>query len=105
MTEDKEKLVAEMTKRLVEDGKLIEAGFAALCVMSIPQDASPMQVHDMRMAFFAGAQHLLGSIMSILDPGSEPTEKDMQRMELISDELDQFIAQYKLKASQPQGHA
>ena len=45
-------------------------------------------------AFFGGAQHLFGSIMSILDPGHEPTERDMRRMDLIAHELEAFIHEF-----------
>ena len=44
----------------------------------------------MRYAFMAGSQHLFASIMSILDPGDEPTEKDLKRMDLIAAELEVF---------------
>lgn len=47
----------------------------------------------MRMAFFAGAQHLWGSINGTLDPGAQPSVDDMRRMEKISDELDKFVAE------------
>lgn len=37
-----------------------------------PKPAAPLEVQlvETRKAFFAGAQHLLGSIMSMLDPGA-----------------------------------
>ena len=35
----------------------------------------------------AGAQVLFSSIVNILDPGSEPTEADLKRMDLIHNEL------------------
>jgi hypothetical protein len=54
-----------------------------------------MATHELRMAFFGGAQHLFGSIMGILDPGEEPTEQDMRRMDLISHELETFIVEFK----------
>ena len=44
----------------------------------------------MRKSFFMGAEHVWASIMGILDPGAEPTEKDMRRMSLIHDELEAF---------------
>jgi hypothetical protein len=98
-------VVDGVTKRLTDEGKIIEAGWISLKLMTIPKDASETQLHEMRMAFFAGAQHLFGSIMSILDPGEEPTEADLKRMELISDELQGFIADFSLKHAPSEGSA
>ena len=57
----------------------------------------PEQLHEMRLAFFAGAQHLFASIMSVLDPGSEPTDADMERMSNIDTELRAFIQDFELR--------
>ena len=85
--------IENLTKDLTDKGLLIEAGFAALRHMAIAKDASAEQVDEMRGAFFAGAQHLFASIMSILDPGDEePTENDLRRMSLITDELARVLA-------------
>jgi hypothetical protein len=98
--------IENLTKDLTDKGLLIEAGFAALRHMAIAKDASAEQVDEMRGAFFAGAQHLFASIMSILDPGDEePTENDLRRMSLISDELDRFLADYKLRHGLTEGSA
>lgn len=82
-------------KELIKEGKLIEAGWIGLRLAAIPLDASKDQLDDMRTAFFAGAQHLFGSIMHVLDPGDEPTEADLERMSKIHDELDAFIEGFK----------
>ncbi len=99
------KVIDEVTRYLADSGKLIEAGWMQLQIMSVPDNASPVQVDEMRNAFFAGAQHLFGSIMSMLDPGEEPTEADLSRMDKIKAELDEFIAQYKLKNFKASGSA
>lgn len=81
----------------VDRGKIIEIGFAALISQAYPdwQQMHPSQREQLRLAFFAGAQHLWGSIFGILDPGTEPTLRDMRRMDLIAHELDAFIAEFK----------
>lgn len=79
-----------LSKELTDQGKLIEAGFVGLRLAAIPDDAPDTQVTEMRNAFFAGAQHLYASLMTILDPGDEPTEADLNRMSLIADELSAF---------------
>jgi hypothetical protein len=55
--------------------------------------------------FCAGAQHLFGSIMSVLEPGDEPTDKDLQRMDLIHKELDAFIKDFSLRHTPTKGTA
>lgn len=90
-----EKTVREAVRlislKLSEEGKIIEAGWQSLRLIAIPDNASPTQVSEMRKSFFAGAQHLWASIMTILDPNAEPTAKDMQRMDLINNELAAFV--------------
>lgn len=76
--------------KLVDKGLLIEAGFVGYMAAVHPRGVSEMQFSETRLAFFAGAQHLFGSIMQILEPGSEPTEADLRRMDLIHRELEEF---------------
>ena len=66
-------------------------------IQSIPDSALALQLDEMRNAFFAGAQHLFALITSVLEPGEEPTEKDLRRMGSIADELDRFIEDFKLR--------
>lgn len=90
-----EDIVDKVTKELIDKGLLIEAGWESLRIMGIPPDASPQQLKEMRKAYFVGAQHLLASIMSCLDPGHEPTEDDMRRMNSIYAELKSFYNELK----------
>jgi hypothetical protein len=90
--------VAEITRLLIDKGRLMEAGFVLFRHQCIPADASDIQIREMRKAFFAGAQHLHGSIMAALDPGTEPTEKDMIRMDQIYKELMEFSQEMKRAA-------
>jgi hypothetical protein len=69
----------------------------SLKIMSVADDAPPIQIEEMRNSFFAGAQHLFASIMHGLDPDKEPTEADMRRMDLIDAELKRFITEFELK--------
>jgi hypothetical protein len=86
---DMEKLSRELT----DQGKLIEAGWIGLRLATINKDASTVQINDLRMAFFAGAQHLFASIITILDPGDDATDADLTRMDRIADELEEFSKQ------------
>lgn len=88
-------LIDELTKKLIDDGRLIEAGWQALRISAIPHSASEVQIKEMRQAFFAGAQHLYASILSFLEPGTEETPNDMRRMELLDKELRQFVQELR----------
>lgn len=90
-----------LERELVDSGKLIEAGWVGLRLAAVPENASPMQLTVMREAFFAGAQHLFGSIMGVLEEGTEPTEADMRRMDLINAELEIFIREFSKKHGLP----
>lgn len=81
----------------VDRGKIIEMGFYSMIHATCPnwQKMPKQQLLDLRTAFFCGAQHLFGSLMGVLDAGEEPTERDMQRMALISHELEAFIEEFK----------
>jgi hypothetical protein len=81
-----------VTKELSDRGQIMEGGwrgFALLC--GVENDKAPA----LREAYYSGAQHLFGSIMSILEPGAEPTEKDLHRMTLIHEELDRWVQAHK----------
>lgn len=80
----------EITKELINRGKVIEAGWLGFKTICIPKYASEAQLRDMRIAFFAGALHIFTSILSTLDPGKEPTEEDMKRIDKIHGELEEF---------------
>lgn len=92
-----------LSRELTDQGKLIEAGWIGLRIAAVPLDAPAVQLSEMRMAFFAGAQHLFSSIMTILDPGSEPTDADLKRMDLIDAELRKFIADFTLRHTPTEG--
>jgi len=94
-----------LERELIDQGKLIEAGWVGLRLAAIPDDASATQLEEMRNAFFAGGQHLFASIMSMLDPGEEPTAADMERLEKIDGELRDFIEKFQLKHFPAEGKA
>lgn len=94
---------ARVTKDLIRNGKLIEAGFLGLKYSGISPLAPPIQVADMRLAFFAGAQHVFTSVLLMLEPGDTPTPNDLTRMSQIHDELEAFFAEMKVR--NPEGTA
>lgn len=92
-----------LTKQLTDKGSLIEAGWVGMRLACDLHDAPADQLHQMRMAFFAGAQHLFGSLMTIMEEDHEPTEADLRRMSLIKDELDAFINDFARQHIPQQG--
>ena len=90
MTNDE--LLKKVSRELADQGKIIEAGWFGL-KLTLNPEVSDVQIKEMRMAFFAGAQHLFASLMTIMEPGAEPTEKDMDRMNEIDVELKAFVAE------------
>jgi len=93
----------QLSRRLADEGKLIEAGWVALRVQAIPLNAPAVQLQEMRMAYMAGAQHLFSSMLGILDPGLEETPDDMRRMDLIHKELAAFETELRLRMTKPAG--
>lgn len=90
----REQLIA-LTRQLTAQGKLVEVGWIGLLLALRLEHVSDLQRDEMRKAFFAGAAHLFSSIVSMLDPGSEPSAADLRRMSQIHEELERFEEQLK----------
>lgn len=93
--EQEREIVDRITKQFADEGRILEGGWQAFLAVSMPANANELQKSEMRKAYFLGAQHLFASIMNMLDPGTEPTERDLKRMDLILKELQQFVEQLK----------
>ena len=89
--------ITKFSRKMADHGAIIEAGWRALRDLTLT-GAPDIQVREMRKAFFAGAQHLYSSIMTILDPGSEPTEDDLRRLEIIHVELEAWVDSMRREA-------
>jgi hypothetical protein len=90
-----EELGIEVSKKLTDQGKLIEAGWWSYRWLVVPDYVAPVEILNRRRAFFAGAWHLHSSLLTVLDPGEEPTEADLAKMEMIDKELQQFIKEHR----------
>lgn len=92
-----EEMLAALTRELVDKGKLVEAGWIGLRLTALSPGMSQGQIVMMRDCFFAGAMHLMSSIMATLDLGDEeePTDDDLRRMDLIDTELKNFLEDFK----------
>jgi hypothetical protein len=58
--------------------------------MVIDANAPVVQVKESQRAFYAGAASMLTAIMGDLDPGLEPTPKDLDRMDALVAEIRAF---------------
>lgn len=75
---------------------MIEKAWESFAANVIPPNASDIQRREMKRSFYAGAAVLLELQMSILDPGTEPTEKDLAVMDRIADELKAYFEGLKV---------
>lgn len=89
------KLLKKLNDELVDRGLIIEAGWQGFNLVIMNSGDRVPQKGDLRNAFFAGARHLFDAVMTMLDPGQEPTSKDLERMDSISSELDYFLEEFK----------
>lgn len=103
--EEIERQIEQIEKQLIGSGRLIEMGWQALRITVLPPNASQIQLEEMRVAFFAGAQHLFATIMRTLDPGTDPTAADLNRIELIDKELHDWVDEIKLRGTATKGRA
>lgn len=70
--------------------KTIAQAWAEFRDTVIPVDAPQVQLQEGRKMFYAGALTLLNMQMEGLDPGADPTDADMDRMDGWADELAAF---------------
>jgi hypothetical protein len=56
----------------------------------LPPGTSPVQRQEMRRAFYAGAQAILFKVIAVFAPDSEPTDGDLQIMQDVHEELQNF---------------
>jgi len=82
-----------VVRRLMDEGKLMAAGWYLYRTRIMPRDAGLTQIEETRKAFYAGAQHVFASICGGFDQSAEPTEADVVRMERLHDELQSFVAE------------
>lgn len=83
----------ELTRDLLNAGKLIEGGFAAY-ILNERIELDDPRLPLLRDVYLTGAEHLWSSIFAAaLDPGIEETAAELRRMDLIQKELDEWRKQ------------
>lgn len=70
--------------------KLLAEQWSSYVERVLLPEASVVQVVECRRAFYAGAEGMMRSILRELDPGSEPTDRDLAKMDSLEAELRDF---------------
>lgn len=99
----KQALEAALAAKMADEGNLV--GLGAEIMLGFMEPPTPAAAEDLRYAFFAGAQHLYGVLMSVMDEGREPTKRDLERMEKVHDELDAWTKSAALRIRKASGAA
>lgn len=86
---DCEEAVLSFAKNLVDQGRIVEAGWATFYLMVLLPSVSRVQADEMRVAFMAGAQYLWACLRY---PGEPISDSDS-----ISRELDCFYNEMMAK--------
>jgi hypothetical protein len=56
----------------------------------LPAGVSETQRREMKRAFYAGGECLLMAVLKMLDPGAQPTDADVEKMDDLHAELLDF---------------
>ena len=73
----------------------LEAEWLDYKMRVVPRDAPAIQIKETRRAFYAGAMAFYSQVMSLLEPGPEPTAKDLQMVGDMVEELIEFNEKVK----------
>lgn len=92
----------ELVGKMADEGRVMATGWLGFSRAVLPPNADAHQDEDMRRSFYAGAQAIYTAMMIVMDPGSEPTERDLKRMANIDAELQQYVAEL-IFAAMPTG--
>ncbi len=83
-----------LLRELSDRGQIIEGGWRAYEKLTL-EGTSDLQRSECRKAFFFGAQHLFASLLGMLDPGTDATDLDLERMDKLDKELRAFLKEFK----------
>jgi hypothetical protein len=96
MAKSPHEMAQEVTRELMEQGLIIEAGWRALELLWL-LNPTPVEREELRCAFYAGAMHVFRSIMCGLDDGMDETDDDMEKMANMHRELSCFEREFRAK--------
>lgn len=95
MNDIRKQTADSLLQELSDRGQIVEGGWKAYELLSGLNYSPDIQRYEYRKAFFLGAQHVFSSIIRMLDPGLEPTDLDLERMNKLNTELNQFVKELK----------
>mgnify|MGYP001606479178 CR=1 FL=1 len=72
------------------ESNLIEAAWLGYALKFGVPEHTPQWI-ETRRGFFAGAAALFSAILLMLDPGTEPTDADLTKMDALNAELERFV--------------
>lgn len=77
------------------DSKIMQTGWASMLEQVIPGDTHPDLVKTYKRFFFAGAKHLLDTLLysAELDESMEPTENDLSKVDALQHEINAFFTE------------
>ena len=78
--------------------KIIEQDWLDYEARVIHKNAGPIQRQETKAAYYSGAFALFYSIISRLTPGTEPERDDLDMMDAIQEELDEFVNEVAVRA-------
>lgn len=81
-----------------------EGGWRMLRAMVIAPDASAVQLHDMRIAYFTGAQHAFACMLHLFSNMEDQAAME-SGLNKLGAELDAFNQEMKLRRTQAKGSA
>lgn len=96
-------LLRQFSQKLVDEGKIIAAGFEVV-KNTLGQGLPAAEIGRLQLAYFAGAQHVFSSIITMFEDGDGATEKDIERLtkmgmeiETINEVLEKHAADWAAK--------
>lgn len=72
--------------------KLIADAWRDYEIKVVPLNAPEVQRTESRRAFYAGAIAVFTGVLSMLEPGMEPTDNDLKKMDDLFKEIKQYKA-------------
>jgi hypothetical protein len=79
---------------LKKPGPRVEDAWRAYRALVVDGRETSVDAGDVELAFKAGAVVLFHTVLRMLDPGTEPTDRDLRNMDRLNAELEAFTATF-----------
>ena len=88
---DTDEHAKNLVRKLIDDAKLIKAGFAIFAATQLRPDAPAERVDELRVAFMAGAVHIWLGVAGIVEQSESIDKTERSRIDLIRRELTEWL--------------